>query len=70
MKKKSSRLTLHRETLAVLASSPLPAVQGGEIGFTPSQFCLTNLCLTRFCPPQTIAVTCGTGCTVNPSIVC
>ena len=70
MKKKASRLTLHRETLAVLGSSPLAAAQGGEIGFTPSLFCPTNLCATRFCPPQTIAITCGAGCTVNPTIVC
>ncbi|MEP7009910.1 MAG: hypothetical protein ABJC13_06270 [Acidobacteriota bacterium] len=66
MKKKASRLTLHRETLAVLDLSPLAAAQGGEIGITPSLFCPTNLCPTRFCPPQTIVLTCGAGCTVNP----
>jgi hypothetical protein len=66
MKKKSSRLTLHRETLAVLTPSPLAAAQGGEIGYTPTQFCPTRLCVTRFCPPETIFITCGAGCTVNP----
>ncbi|HEV7667595.1 MAG TPA: hypothetical protein VGS22_03660 [Thermoanaerobaculia bacterium] len=66
MKKKASRLTLHRETLAVLAPSPLAAAQGGEIGFTLSHYCPTRVCITQFCPPQTIAITCGAGCTVNP----
>ncbi len=66
MKKKASRLNLHRETLAVLGLSPLAAAQGGEIGFTPTQFCPTHLCVTRFCPPETLFNTCGAGCTVNP----
>lgn len=65
MKKKTSRLTLHRETLAVLDLSPLAAAQGGEVGYTPTLFCLTNLCATRFCPPQTL-LTCGATCTVEP----
>jgi hypothetical protein len=66
MKKKTSRLTLHRETLTVLGVPPLAAAQGGEIGFTPSLFCPTHLCVSRFCPPETIIPTCGAGCTVNP----
>jgi len=71
MKKKAASLTLHRETLAVLGSSPLAAAQGGEIGgYTPTLFCPTHLCVTRFCPPETIANTCGAGCTVNPTIIC
>ncbi|HXU29392.1 MAG TPA: hypothetical protein VN851_02345 [Thermoanaerobaculia bacterium] len=64
--KKASRLTLHRETLAVLGISPLAAAQGGEIGLPPSQICPTRLCISRFCPDQTIFNTCGAGCTVNP----
>jgi hypothetical protein len=66
MHKKASRLTLHRETLAVLNPSPLAAARGGDVQLPPTQLCPTRLCISRFCPDATIFNTCGAGCTVNP----
>ncbi len=67
--KKSSRLTLHRETLAVLDRAPLAAAHGGAIG-TGLHIQTFPCAPTVFCPPQTLVPTCGATCTVNPSIVC
>ena len=66
MKKKASRLTLHRETLAVLSLAPLAAVEGGDIGLPPSQICPTTVCITKFCPFVTHFNTCPVGCTALP----
>ena len=64
--KKSPRLTLHRETVAVLDRSPLAAAQGGDIELPPSQICLTTICVTKFCPFVTHFNTCAVGCTALP----